>query len=176
MSRKLALIPGTFNPVHRGHLLIAEHQSKLGEVPTFLISAYPFDKKDLPSPVERLKPISSAGYYTSIVESRSILGQLTEVFGQLFFKNYTPPEVSVNVGMDTFVRINNRDYYYDPLHFEAFADVLRIEGIQINVFPRPNSTKPTVDPLLLKQVNFVEDFEAVDISSTKIRNAKCGLS
>lgn len=166
----LSLIPGTFNPLHKGHLAIENYCKNKKEYPMFLISVYPFDKENVPSFVERA--LQFHGIYPYLgVESKSIGGQIKEVVGtyvQLY--KFYPSKMIVNIGMDTMARVNDLKYYDNNTVFQEFCNLLSDFNVLLRAFPRNGVKKIELRKELVIHTEFVSSFEEIAISSTELRN------
>jgi hypothetical protein len=176
MMTALSLIPGTFNPLHEGHMAIYNYCVAKNESTIFLISVYPFDK-DAISFTDRRSIFTQKQLFHIGVESRSILGQTREIAG-LYASNYGAiiPAMTINVGMDTLSRINDLKYYDSEDEFHYMCDEFANANIKIRAFPRNGLRHIKLRPSLLLHTEFVSSFEEINMSSTEIRNGvpPCG--
>ena len=157
---------GSFNPLHEGHREIASVASKRhGEPIQFEISVRNVDKPML-----------------SWNEIQKRIGQF-ESRSQLWLTNAPTFEEKLQLfqqptfvmGADTFLRLNDLQYYRDARHFEDFCDLcvegacrFLVMGRTINgEFVCQPETKSRLDPI----VTWVSESEfRKDISSTQLRS------
>lgn len=167
----LSLIPGTFNPLHEGHLAIYKYCQAKSERTTFLISGNPFDKEGVPSITERRKQFFDLDLSHIVVESRTLICQLREVAGlyALIYGSMWDGFI-INIGIDTLSRLNDLKYYENEEHFEYSMDELASSYTKIRAFPRNGVKRIPLRSSLMLHTEFVSSFDEVNISSTEIRN------
>ena len=104
----LALFPGAFNPLHAGHLRIAELASaRLDKAPHFEISLRNVDK----APLDLGNARARAAQFESLSVSRPLLLTCRPTFLE---KAEIFPGSPFIVGLDTIVRIGDPRYYGSP--------------------------------------------------------------
>lgn len=170
-----ALIPGTFNPLHKGHLAIHSYCLNKRETPVFFIAKKPFDKVNVPNWRDRVDQINNLGCYYRVVKDKTFAAQITTNYNKLIKHGWNTYDFSytLNIGIDTFVRLQDVSYYGSE---EAFVTSVKNMNkhnlIDIRVFPRNGVKTVEVHPFLqeLNLVTFVTDFEELNISSTELRN------
>lgn len=166
----ISLIPGTFNPFHNGHKAIGDYCAKRGEKVCYCVSAYPFDKTDIPSVAIRYKQMSDT-LMVMTFESRSLAGLLLEAIGNFYLWGYSLDDgFRINIGIDTLTRVNDMKYYPDKEYFETFLEDMYQTNTKIRAFPRNGVKYLDLHPKLESYVEFAVDFEEVNISSTELRN------
>lgn len=175
----LSLIPGTFNPLHEGHLAIYRYCVAKNEQTTFLISANPFDKEGVPSSTERRKQFMDLDLTHAVVESKTLIGQLREMAGlyALIYGHIWDGYV-INIGIDTLSRLNDLAYYENEDHFEFAMDEFASSYTKIRAFPRNGVKRIPLRSSLMLHTEFISSFDEVNISSTEIRNKgvpPCGI-
>jgi len=162
------LFPGSFNPLHRGHLAMAEHASNILSKPVaFEICVDNVDKPAL-------------SFYDLAERSGQFTDQplwLTRLPTFIEKARQFPGAVFI-VGIDTLVRIGMARYYKsETAMHEAFAEFARL-GNRFLVFGRvtggefvtlSNSTIPTSLRKLCDGVS--EEQFRIDLSSSELRNA-----
>ncbi len=162
------LFPGSFNPLHRGHLAMAEHASKiLGKPVAFEICVDNVDKPALSFHDLAKRSAQFADQPLWLTRLPTFIEKARQFPGAVFI-----------VGIDTLVRIG-RDRYYasNKVMHEAFAELARL-GNRFLVFGRvadgefvtlSNSDIPTALRKLCDEVT--EDQFRIDLSSSELRNA-----
>jgi len=145
-----ALFPGSFNPIHEGHLKIIERVRELGFRVALELTLKNADKIHHPSEVyDNHLLLAGSGVADAV-----FLTDLTFISDKI---RHLEPAVIV-MGLDTFNRVI-RDKDRDE-NFENFVQASKI------VFDREGETQENLK--LYKNINFLP--EVGDISSTKIRN------
>ncbi|MEX0792883.1 MAG: hypothetical protein WD045_07075 [Pirellulaceae bacterium] len=122
------LIPGAFNPLHHGHLELAEVATQiLGRQPDFEISIENVDKPPLDY-FEIARRATQFGSYRRLWLTRApTFVEKSRIF----------PECCFVVGADTIVRIGNPKYYFNSVEVRDVAlRELREQNCRFLVFPR----------------------------------------
>jgi len=162
------LFPGSFNPLHRGHLAMAQHASKaLGKPVAFEIC---MDNVDKPA-LSFYDLAERAGQFTEQPLWLTRLPTFIEKARQF-------PGVAFVVGIDTLVRIGMTRYYgSESVMHQAFSEFARL-GNRFLVFGRVNDgefvTLSNSDiPAALRSlcVGVSEEEFRIDLSSSELRNA-----
>lgn len=167
-SIAIGLIPGTFNPVHDGHLAICEYVLDQLEAPVPLISTKPFDKTldNSVSESARLQFVK-LGIPCMLVEHSTLAGQLLEIQKYYPLQNVS---FTFNIGIDTLARLNDLKYYQSEKAFQLSLRMMRgLNLYKIRAFPRNGIDEIEVRPELKPLVEFIKSFKQVNISSTEIR-------
>lgn len=196
---KKLILPGSFNPTHNGHILMARIASELcpatwrGDDPKvhFELSVRNVDKPWLTykSATERLIN------YTQTKENsihRPFLGEFIFTHAPLFAEKAAIfPECIFVVGYDTFARISDAKYYKSKADMQENFDFFYEQKVKWIVFPRkktdgsmstesdvksllglPGTPFYTVDCPVFIIPNDTYPEEIKDISSSTIRKAK----
>ena len=74
---KIVLYPGTFDPIHKGHIDICEKASKIFDKVIFAVAENP-NKKTLFSAIERVEMIKNSTNHISNVETASTSGLIAD--------------------------------------------------------------------------------------------------
>ena len=170
MRQPVAVLSGSFNPLHEGHVKMAEHAAKVTRRPVvFELSIANMDKPPLDY-VEirnRADQFRKAGL-PLVITNRPKFMEKSQVFaaGTIFV-----------IGVDTYDRLGDEKYYKDGFQYaEAMRTFVEREN-QFMVFPRRTGTGQIKgaansgwhDTLFNRAIPVHEDEFLMDISSTELR-------
>lgn len=172
---KFGILGGTFNPIHYGHLLMAERAKEalnIGKV-VFMPSGYPphKDLKEVVSAENRMKMVEMA-----IQSNKSFLSSTIELDRE--GKSYTVDtlrELKAEYGQDTELYfIIGADVLIDLPNWRSIRDVVKLckfAAMQRPGFKRDEfyEQKRLLEEEYAAEIEVVE-MPMIDISSTDIRN------
>ncbi len=171
--KKTGLFGGTFNPIHLGHLIIAEYfreEAKLDEVIFLPASVSPFksDKKDILPPDERLKLIeisikNNPKFSVSDYEIKKGGISYTYQTVEHFRKEYPDNEIYWLIGGDQIIQFHKWKNYRCIL-----------ENVNLAVAIRPNTFKESDKRQIEKKLKSEDKIlwlnsPNIEISSSDIR-------
>lgn len=166
------LLPGSFNPLHRGHRSLAEAAGRrLGLPVSFELSIQNVDKPELPTNELRFRLAQFLGLAPVYVTRAKSFEQKAELF----------PGTALVVGIDTALRIVNPRYYGDDTTCrDRSLERIRQRGCSFLVAGRLDEHGTFID--LNREMipaAFSDLFEAIgekefreDISSTLLRERR----
>jgi Cytidylyltransferase-like len=166
--RPTALLPGAFNPVHAGHLGLADVAAQLLRLPVaFELSVANVDKPGLDPAEVRRRAAQFAGRAALWLTHAARFVQKAELF---------PGAVFV-VGADTAVRIVDPRYYGEPARLHDALDRVRERGCRFLVACRVDAAGRCVGPADVPVPPRWRDLFAgipaerfrLDLSSTELR-------
>jgi nicotinate-nucleotide adenylyltransferase len=186
MSRRVGILGGTFDPIHRGHIDIgAAAEAALGLTHLFVVPAN--------TPPHRAQPFASsfhrfamvaltlsgrAGWQASDVELLGEAPSYTSTTLQSFHEGgYQPPELFFVAGADTFAEIGTWKDYPKILDLAHFAVVSR-PGFPVGDLPgrlprlAPRMARPPLDRTRPGTLIVLIDAPTTDVSSTAIRQRR----
>lgn len=163
---KFALMPGSFNPPHEGHLGIAEESILLGQKVVFEIGSNPPHKEALTvqDMLRRAKMLK--GHNTLFTSSVSLFIDKAKAF----------PESTLMIGADTLIRLFDPKWGVDK---EELLKTFKANKIKLAIFGRVidgtfvpgwKSVVQVLGDLYSYSNMFVEMPGRWDISSTELRN------
>ncbi len=166
MKASIGLFGGTFDPVHKGHVRIAESFKQSGlieELWILLTPAPPHKTQKVHAPFNLRKKMLEAAFQDhvaikiSTVENTLPRPTYTIQTIEYLTRNYPACTFHLCIGEDSLV------------HFETwyrYKDIL--EHCDLIVASRPGFDREEVDEVVKKQAHFV-DHEPVDMSASQIR-------
>lgn len=169
-DKKIAVLGGSFNPVHYGHIAVADNVASSGLVDEVWLSLSPLNPFKagvlMPGPEERLEKLEKA------IEGHPGL-KVTDVELKLPVPSYAIDALrkleSENIHC-SFVWLIGSDNLDAFVHWRQWQQILKDYGLL--VYPR--GTQPVILPEPLKQfsqyITLMADMPLYHISSTMIRN------
>jgi nicotinate-nucleotide adenylyltransferase len=164
---KVGLLFGTFNPIHVGHLVIAEYFSEFTDLDEVWIIVSPHNpfksEKDLLDDKLRLQMAKLA-----IGKSKKIkVSDIEFTLSRPSYTYHTLLCLQEKYRKHNFVLLMGED---NLQHFDKWKDFKKIlDEFRIYTYPRPHSTKSKFHGH--KKVKVFSEAPLMDISSTFIRNA-----
>lgn len=187
--KKIALYKGSFNPIHEGHIEIANRVKDDDTLVIFAISKNTYEKGgiDVDSLCRRVTQINDKGFLVAIFDN----GYFFDAFQYL--KNRTKLPIDLIMGVDTYNRLVNcyKTCDFSPneeqeinvfvddsnmtRHYDSFFDVVTrnkakifnkmFEDATFRVFGRQQPLNTSIKP---KNLEYYHDFDC-RISSSEIR-------
>jgi nicotinate-nucleotide adenylyltransferase len=163
---KTALFGGTFNPIHNGHLIVAEHMRSALSIDTVMfIPSYITPHKQAGEEIVsehrlemvRLATHGSAHFRCSDIEiNKNEISYTIDTVEELMLRNPN----------DTMYLIIGMDNYLTFHHWKNPNEIL--SKIRVVVMNRPHHQKQLNEAIGTKNIIFI-DVPNIDISSTEIR-------
>lgn len=165
-----AVLPGSFAPLHHGHLAMAHYAESRGALVIFEISCSNVDK---PSLTEEEKIKRQAQFYSLrrdvIFTNRPTFVQkcyIARFCGELYEEQQTRA-VTFLIGSDTLSRIQDKKYYFNSeKEMERCLAIITKSGCDFCVFERESRVEP--HPIIANIVEYA-DIKIPNISSTELR-------
>lgn len=162
--RKIGIFPGSFNPVHIGHLAIANYIKEYSDLDEIWMLVSPHnplkDKRDLASPVERVSMLRIAlneSYGIKVSDFELSLPTPTYTIHTLHAlqQAYNDCDFTLIIGGDNWMTFH-KWFQYETI----------INEFRIFIYPRPNQN------IEIKSCNvFIFEAPLLDISSTMLRES-----
>jgi len=162
--------PGSFSILHEGHLAIAHYiESKYKNANViFEICHSPYGKdiiteEDMNRRFKQFELIGrnvvSSPYVSFLEKSR------------YFPRVVSHQSIEFLVGLDTIERINNPAFYFNSVRErDRCISLMSSNYVKFHVFSRHSYDRPELCEQLMSICTFYDDFEPIEISSTRIRN------
>jgi cytidyltransferase-like protein len=168
LNNKLIMVPGSFNPLHEGHIMLLEKGKELGNTNEglFELCISNVDKPTL-SKDEIIRRVAQIRYPIILTNSPKFIQKAT-----LF------PGLSFSVGIDTVIRLID-PYYSNNNEQEMLINILKIKENGTQFFVGSRFIKSNIisldllniSPLFRDMFIQIEDETNILISSTSIREA-----
>lgn len=167
MKRRTGLFGGTFDPVHNGHISIAESFLDSGLIDELwvLLSPYP------PHKMEEQR----AGYNDRLQMLNMVFGEIPGVLISTVEKDLPKPSFTVRTIQHLKNEYPSRDFFFcmgedslSAFHTWKFYREI-IEECELLVARRPGADHQEVEEAVLSKTHFV-DHDPLDISSTGIKS------
>lgn len=169
-EKKVLLFPGSFNPMHVGHLAIAnfiaeQYSDRYDEVWLLLTPNSPFKEK-----IEKLPTEFRAEWITHLIEGYPHLKLSLEE------NNLQPPYYTIHTVRHLKAKFPKVDFTL-LIGADSLVDLPGWYGaeellaeIKIIAYPRPAYDRSLVKPELLEKVELLEDVPTFEISSSQLRS------
>lgn len=186
MSRRIGIVGGTFDPIHRGHVdlgLAAERALQLERLFVIPANVPPHRSQPFASAFHRFAMVALTvsgrpGWRASDLELRTAAPSFTSATLQRFHeRGYVPSEIFFVIGADAFLDVGSWKDYPKILDAANFAVISRT-GCSVDELPQrlprlaprmrvPADVIPQTDTLI-----FLIDAPTADVSSTAIRRLR----
>ena len=169
----LYLYPGSWNPLHLGHLSIVHYlEDKYKEQVLFELCTHPYDKAPLTS-----EEVSKRTNQFFLLGRRIFTSIHTSFLAKAIDKNFYLQHSHVNetkyfiVGYDTIKRIDDKKYYFNSeVEKIRCLDIISRDRWKFIVMPRNGKCDEDLSDRIKEMCIFERDYVGPDISSTEIRN------
>lgn len=165
-----AVLPGSFAPLHHGHLAMAHYAESRNTQVIFEISTENVDKDELTdeekakrqAQFDRLNREVVFTHRPTFVQKCSIARYCGELFNKDFERH-----VTFLIGSDTLSRIQDKKYYFNSeKEMERCLDIIVKSKCDFCVFERKGRIEP--HPIIADIVKYA-DVKIPNISSTELR-------
>ena len=157
---RIGVYPGSFDPVHKGHIAIVRHLLKKKYVDQVLIvpTGNYWYKQDLPPVEERIRLLEIFANEKFRIEKELNELPYTYQLMQALQQRHPEEELSLIMGADTLVRFDQWKEYQDLLQYEFL------------VIPREGTDPlPYLQALPQEKYQIIEGLPLIKASSTYIR-------
>lgn len=169
MGNRVGLLGGTFDPVHNGHISIAESFLNSGFIEELWIILTPHpphkERSSITDFKTRMEMLELAFSGRDNIRISGIEKELPSpsytIRTILHLENaYPDNQFYLCIGEDSLADFNR---------WHKYGDILEHCGLLVAIRPDTQYGKDDIDPDIYKHIHFV-DHEPVDISSTELRN------
>ena len=169
------VFPGSFNPLHEGHVGMANYASELSQTPVaFEISVSNVDKPDLTAAALLKRARQFASFQNDVWLTKApTFSMKADIF----------PRATFVLGADTMRRLIDPAYYQGEEAFIAAVNQISAAGCKLLAFGRLidgtflDSTQFPMPETLKSIIHFIPEQEfRCDISSTDIRDQNADLN
>ena len=181
IGHRPAIFPGSFNPIHAGHIAIVKHMAQKLQKPIYLeLSIGNVDKLslDIIDVDERLHNIKSAMKLDRDF-GQACAGVILSAMPTFYEKLWTYNSPEFILGTDTALRLFDSKYgesSFAGTKSDALIDLCCMNTKPIfHVLNRPGYNLPEIKEEVVGNFNIVDDFVGANISSTEIRKTN-GIS
>lgn len=171
-----AILPGSFNPIHDGHIRMVKHMANKLNKPIYLeISVGNVDKLsldiiDVAERVQSIEKAMEADAHFKAVCAGVILSHLPTFYDKMWAYNNAEFILGSDTGMRLFDSKYESSSFAGP-NKDKMVDLCQMNTAPIfHILPRPGHfMHREFNEDYRRYFNFIDDFEGADISSTAIR-------